>query len=83
MKKLMVSVYLPAALQSYDILLPAHLRLSQLTPLIAGALSRMSNGQYTADDNSMLCDRASGNLLNINMTAWESGLRNGSKLMLV
>lgn len=83
MRKLMVSVFLPAALQSYDLLIPAHMRLSQLTPLISGALSQVSSGQYADNSNSMLCDFESGNILNINMTAWESGMRNGSKLMLV
>ncbi len=83
MKKLTVEVYLPAVLKSFDVRIPADMRLSQITPLISEALAQMSGALYSADAASLLCDYKSGEILNINMTAWDLGLRNGSRLMLI
>lgn len=81
--KILIEVYLPAELQSYDVLIPADTRLSQTVTLIAAALSQMSGSLYAPDNAPLLCDRSTGAILNINMSAWELGLRNGSQLMLI
>ena len=83
MNKLQIEVYLPAALRSFDVQIPANMTLAQTTKLVADALSQLSNSLYSAHSEPLLCDRDSGEILNINMTAWELGLRNGSKLMLI
>lgn len=83
MNKLTVEVYLPAVLKSFDVKIPANMRLSQITPLVSEALAQMSGELYSADAASLLCDLKSGEILNINMTAWDLGLRNGSRLMLI
>ena len=83
MRKLLIDVYLPVALKSYDIQIPADMKLADATRLVADALSQLSGGSYTADSGAILCDRESGKILNINMTVWELGLRNGSRLMLI
>lgn len=83
MSRILIEVYLPAALQSYDVRIPADMKLSEAAPLIASALSQLSGYLYCSDEASMLCDRETGEILNINMSAWELGLRNGSRLMLI
>ena len=83
MMRLLLEIYLPAALRSFDVRVPADMRLSQAVQLISAALAQMSGALYGADDTSVLCDRDSGEILNINMTVWELGLRNGSRLMLI
>lgn len=83
MNKLQIEIYLPAALRSFDVQIPPDMKLAQVTHLTAGALSQLSNSLYCADGGPLLCDRDSGQILNINMTAWELGLRNGSRLMLI
>lgn len=83
MKKLTLEVYLPAMLRSFDIQVPADMKLAQAVSLISDALSQLSGGLYLADSSSLLCDLENGNMLNINMTAWDLGLRNGSRLMLI
>lgn len=83
MGKLLINVYLPAAQKDYDMLIPADMRLSQATELVADALSQLAGSLYAADASAILCDRESGQILNINMTAWNLGLRNGSRLMLI
>lgn len=83
MNKYIVEIYLPAALQTYDVRIPANLPLHQFIALIGQAISRLSGGLYTADDNTILLQRESGAILNINMTPAELGLCNGSRLILI
>lgn len=83
MNKLLVDAYLPVAQKSYDLLIPADMKLSEITKLVSDALSQLSGSLYMADASAVLCDRESGRILNVNMTAWNLGLRNGSRLMLI
>lgn len=83
MNKLILEVYLPAALKSCDVQVPADLQMSQITELTARALSQLVDGLYLSDGQALLCERDSGAILNINMTPAELGLRNGSRLMLI
>lgn len=83
MNRIKVEVYLPAIMKSFDVQLPADLQLSKAIPLLAQALSQLSGTSYVPDATPLLCERDSGGILNINMTAWNLGLRNGSRLMLI
>ncbi len=83
MDKLIVELYLPAALRGYDVRLPADIPLYESIPLIAQAASRLTAGLYTAGADAALLDRESGMILNIDMTPREAGLCNGSRLMLI
>lgn len=83
MDKLLVEVYLPVVLQSYDVQIPADMQLSQITILIANALGQLTDYLYALGETPLLCDYTSGNILNINMTPQMAGLYNGSKLMLI
>ena len=81
--KVTLEVYLPAAQQTFDVQVPPYARLSQVTALAGKSLTALSGGRYDAATAPMLCDRMSGEILNVNMTVWELGLRNGSRLMLL
>lgn len=83
MKKLTLEIYVPAAQRAFDVQAPAGAPLSQVRELAGREIGRLSGGVYEADPACVLCDRESGAILNINMTVWELGLRNGSKLMLI
>lgn len=83
MNKFLVEIYLPAAMRSYDVWIPPDVRVAEITPLAANALSRMSGGLYRVKGTPLLCWRESGQILNIDKTPWELGLRNGSRLLLI
>ena len=80
MNRLLFDIYVPAAQKSYDVAVPADMALGQITALISEAISQLSGSLYLSDSSSILCDRESGAILNINMSAWKLGLRNGSRL---
>ena len=83
MSKITVEVYLPAAQKAFDVQVPADSRLSLVTELIGRTLEEVSGGLFHADSAAVLCERETGEMLNINMTVWELGLRNSSRLMLI
>ena len=83
MKRVLLEIYLPSAQRTFDVWVPACARLSQVNRLTAKAFEGLCGGMYTANGSSVLCDRRTGEIFNINMTVWELGQRNGSKLMLI
>ncbi len=83
MSKIIVEVYLPVAQTEYDLLIPADMPFYKVTPLVAQIVTGVAEGFFISDDNSLLVDRDNGIAFDINMTAREMGLKNGSRIMLV
>lgn len=83
MDEIFVEVYLPASGKSYDIQIPYNAKLHIVTGMIANALSELSEGEFKDNGKSILVDMESGNIFNINFSAYELGLVNGSRLMLI
>lgn len=83
MDKILVEVYLPAANKSYDVFISPKSKIYEITEMLSGTFTDLSAVYFKASDINVLCDRAGGTALNINMSAEELGLNNGSKLMLI
>jgi hypothetical protein len=83
MNKILVEVFLPALGQSFDAFIPLESKLSEVIMLLTRVLNDLSYGCYIAKEDAILCDMATGNIFSINMTVYELGLKNGSKLMLI
>ncbi|QCJ44174.1 methyltransferase [Bacillus sp. S3] len=83
MDKVLVEVFIPAANQTFDIFLPLKSKLHEVVLLVGNTLTELSQGYYTGTEQTVLCDRHTGEIFNINNTVEELGLKNGSKLMLL
>lgn len=83
MSKLMVELYLPAAGRSYDVRIPAGSRIGDIIPLLESCMAELAAGYFVPGADSILCERGTGTVLNVNLTAEESGILNGAKLMLI
>jgi hypothetical protein len=81
--KVLVEIFLPAANQSFDVYIPLESRMSEVLVLVSSLLSDLSDGKYKATQDAVLCDAETGIIFNINMTVFELGIKNGSKLMLI
>ena len=46
-------------------------------------MTELSEGEFKDNGNSVLVDRDTGNIFDINFSVYELGLENGSKLMLI
>jgi hypothetical protein len=83
MDKILVEVYLPAASRSFQIYIPVNAKLHEVLILLAATLTELSEGYFSSSEDTVICDRTSGTIFNINMSAAELGLYNGSKLMII
>jgi hypothetical protein len=83
MDKVLVEIFLPAADASYDVFIPLAGRMSEVLALVSGVLSDLSDGKFKATKDTVLCDAISGTIFNINLSVYELGISNGSKLMLI
>ncbi|MCM1114550.1 MAG: methyltransferase [Clostridium sp.] len=83
MNKLIVEVYVPASGNKYEMRIQATIQMYKILELIKKAVAEFEDGRYKPDDTAVLCDKITGNIINLNMTANELGIKNGSKLMII
>ena len=83
MDKILVEVYLPSAVLTYDVYIPIESKISEITQLISNAITDISDNKYKKGVDITLCDFLTGKEYNQNTRVFETNLENGSKLMLV
>lgn len=83
MDKTIVEVYVPIIPKSYDIFIPQNSQMADVLELIKRAVYDLSDGRFIPDAKTALCMRETGSIIDINKSANESGIKNGSKLMLI
>lgn len=83
MHKILVEIYNPASHHTYDVFIPIKSKIYEIAYLLANTASELSQGFYKATEQTVLCDRVTGQVFDINLTIEELGLKNGSKLMLL
>lgn len=83
MNKVLVNVYVPILNIAYDIFIPMQSQIFEVTALIKTAISELSEGRFIPMQDTVLSLRENGEILDINQTVYESGIRNAAKLMLV
>lgn len=83
MHKILVEIYNPASNNTYDVWIPQKSPVYEVVYLLTHTISDLSQGQYKATDQTVLCDRMTGSVFDINKTIEKLGLKNGSKLMIL
>lgn len=83
MDKILVEIYVPLLDRSFDIFIPPASPMYDVLELIKKAVTEMSDGRFIANENTTLCHREDGTIININLSVYELEIRNGSKLMLI
>ncbi len=83
MDKILVEIYLPAVNRNYDVYIPIKSKLYEIIVMLAGGFTELSGDYFSASDDAVICDKITGIIFNINMSAEELGLYNGAKLMLI
>ena len=82
MDKILVSIYVVALDESYDVLLPINLKLSEALDLVQNTIVELSSGNYQKHDNAVLLNSES-KIINNNNVVRLSGFTNGCKVVLV
>ena len=83
MKKYLVDIYLPASGEHYDTYLPAGKLIGEATLLLVSIVESLSNGNYKGTSDTVLINAVNGEILNHNITVYDAGIRNSSKLILI
>lgn len=83
MEKVLVEIFVPVLDRSFDVFIPLQSPMHEVLELIKKAVSEMSDGRFIANQNTTICHREDGSILNINLSVYELEIRNGSKLMLI
>lgn len=83
MEKVLVEVFVPVLDRSFDIFIPLQSPMYEVLELIKKAVKEMSDGRFIANENTAICHREDGTIININLSVYELEIRNGSKLMLI
>ena len=81
--KVLVEIFVPASGESYDVFIPLESRMSEVVELVSEAIGELTGGRYLGTRDSLLCDRESGMIYNMNMAVAELGIENGTRLMLI
>lgn len=83
MDKVLVQVFVPVLDRSFDMFIPLRSPVHEVLELIKRAVEELSEGSFRSDENTALCRREDGTLININQSVCELNIQNGSKLMLI
>ncbi len=83
MDKILVTIYVATIDESYDMFLPINMRVKTATELIQKVIKDLSDDNYLINQNALLYDAISGLVININNIVKDSGIVNGSKLLLI
>lgn len=83
MKKYLVDVYLPAVGKHYDVYLPCGKRIGEITPLLVSLAESLSDGGYQGTTDAVLLSAADGEPYDCNITVFDAGIRNSSRLILI
>lgn len=83
MDKVLVNVFVPMLNTSYDMFIPLTSQMHEVLMLIKKAVNELSDGRFIANDNTAICHRDNGGILDINLSVYELGIHNGSRLMLI
>ncbi len=83
MEKILVEVYVPSLMKSFDIFIPSVSQLGTVLELIKKAVNEITDGLFVPMDNTVICNFETGKILDINKSVSELEICNGSRLMLI
>ena len=74
---------MPVIEQSYDIYIPINKKIKNVIILISDAIYELSNNCFKKTNNLYLVNKDTAQILNLYASVKDSGLQNGSKLILI
>lgn len=84
MNKYLITVIVPIVEFEYDIYIPNNKKIGTIKTLILESLSELSNNSFNKKINEVrMIDRDTGNEFENNMYVKDSGIKNGSKIIII
>jgi len=82
MNKILITVYVLSLDESYDVLVPINLKMTEVFDLIQNTISELSSNNYVKHDDVYLLNK-DGKVINKNNMVRLSGLTNGCRVVLI
>ncbi len=82
MEKILVSFYVLAIEEEFDMFLPIGMKMSEVLKNIQQSIQELSEGNYEINQNPLLYNDLDGTLINTNNIVKFSGLKNGSRVLM-
>lgn len=79
----MVELYLPAVGRCYDIRIPRNRRIGEIISMLEKEMEGQTGGYFCTKEDTVLCERECGIVLNVDETPEGIGILNGTRLMLI
>ncbi len=83
MNKVFIELYVPTIEKKYDVLLPLNKSIYQIIKLLVKAVNELVGGYYTPTKMPILYDKVTAKPIDVNITVFESDIRNGTELILM
>ena len=83
MSKILVRVYVPSLAKEFEIFIYEQQKMYEAIPLISKAIEKYSDEEYRVSGKEILCTQKEGNVIDINFSASELGIHNGTSLILI
>lgn len=84
MNKVLISIIVPAIEMEFESYIPINRKVGTIKKYILSSLSQLSNGSYNKDMNSVtFIDKNSGKIFENNDNVKNSGITNGTKIVIV
>lgn len=83
MNKIVVEVQVPAVNKVYDARIPRDVQIWEVAKLISQMVAALEPGMYAEDNQAVLCDYETGQILDTNKLVDDVGLVNGSRVILM
>lgn len=83
MNKIRVEIHIPVAQKVLEVFLPLHLRMGEIIRLVSKMAIDMTGGLFNQSEETVLCNKEDGSILDMNASVLEAGLKNGTKLVLI
>lgn len=80
--KILVSVYVPKLLETYDVYIPVNERMIRVKELLMKAVYDLSDSSFEMTDEHYLIEASSGDIYPDNTIVRETKIKNGSKVIL-
>ena len=81
--KIIIEVYVPQLETAYDVFIPINLTINDIIKLINKSISDLTGGNFIFNNQMRLYNRDTGLEVDYKNIVKDSGLKNGSKVILI
>lgn len=83
MNKILVLVYIPEIEQEYDVYIPINKKIGTIKKYLISSIEEFNDGNVSNIENFKIYDKDSSKIYDNNTYVRDSGIQNGSKLILM